>query len=99
MRPFNELVRSAVPAIGSEYLQQDDDTHDVSWAHEKACESLLNRLPREEESKRGRPATAQLLQSHSSNTWRYVWTLYVAAILLFAAVIMPLYSIPTAATS
>ena len=96
MKQFNTVVDRAIPAIGAEYSQvEQETTSDDSWSQEDALENLLARLPERHEAHEWRQQNpfAQNFPHESSETWRTLWTLYAAGVVLFAALGILLYKI------
>jgi Putative zinc-finger len=90
MRQLNAIVDEAIPAVASEYLQEDEAALDDSWSQDGALANLLGRLAREEhsaeaEQKRQHSSSGEMLSFASSDTWLHVWTLSAAGVLLFVA--------------
>ena len=92
MKQFNSVVARTIPAIGAEYTQgENETTSDPSWSQESALEDLLARLPERREAQEWRQQGLLKQAFTSSQTWRTVWTLYAAGILLFASLGILLY--------
>src|SRR5216683_2513126 len=77
MRQFNAIVEEAIPAVASEYLQEDEAALGDSWSQNGALANLLGRLTREEhsaeEEQRWRHrSSGQMLSFASSNAWRHI---------------------------
>lgn len=96
MKQFDLVVTRAIPAIGAECSQlENETTSDPSRWQEDALEDLLARLPERREVRewRNESSLAQAVGRQSSETWRTVWTLYAAGILLFVSLGVLLYKI------
>lgn len=93
MKQFNVVVDHAIPTIGAEHAQHEDDSPKDLWSQEDALEDLLSRLPEQHDTREWRQQNpfAQTLPLTNSNIWRNIWTLYATAILLFASLSILLY--------
>ena len=96
---YNVVVSQAIPVLAPEPAIVESDP---SWSQERAEAALLRTLTREEElgTERGggKGDTAskevdKVLLSASQATWRNVWTLYAAGILLFIALGISAYQV------
>jgi Putative zinc-finger len=96
---YNVVVSQAIPVLAPEPAIVESDP---SWSQERAEAALFRRLTREEElgTERGggKGDTAskevdKVLLSASQATWRNVWTLYAAGILLFIALGVSAYQV------
>ncbi len=90
MRQYNAIVEEAIPAVASEYLKDEEAALDGSWSQNSAIANLLGRLARDEHSAEGEerwryPSSCQMFSFAISDTWRHIWTLSAAGILLFLA--------------
>jgi hypothetical protein len=93
LRQYESIVSDVIPAVaageGAENLSTTGD-----WSQEKAEKALLDRLAREEKDQHdGRDRRNgssyfphRIFPLSSDSTWRNVWMLYAAGILLFTAV-------------
>lgn len=93
LRQYESIATDVIPAIaaseGAESLPTTGD-----WSQEVAEKALLDRLAREERDKTDEPSRHngssyfphRVLPLSGESTWRNVWMLYAAGILLFAAV-------------
>jgi hypothetical protein len=99
MRQYDAVVGKTIPAVGP---HPDNDETDPSWSPEQAEAALFRRLTLEEktEKHRIRPQGAlsskrsgRVALSASQATWRNVWTLYAAGILLFTALGISAYQV------
>ena len=93
LRQYESIVNNVIPAIAaSEDPENVPTTGD--WSQEKAEKALLERLSREEKDRSNRTDRRndssyfphRILPFSSESTWRNVWMLYAAGILLFVAV-------------
>ena len=101
LRDFDSVVHDAIPAIGAEELAQQSSRIDPgpSWSQAKAEKAFFERLAREEkqesrgaEKKNGAPAAfRRVLPIAPESTWRHVWMLYAAGILLFVTLCLSAY--------
>ncbi len=91
MQQYEAVVSKAIPALAPEPESVESDP---SWSQEQAEAALFQRLTLEEElgtdrgGAEGDPASkpiGKVTLSASQATWRNVWTLYAAGILLFIA--------------
>jgi hypothetical protein len=89
LKQFEAVVDRAIPAIGATELPESLESG-PSWSQEQAEKDFWGRLAREEEgqaSKRENPnaisAPHRSLPFASDSTWRDVWVLCAAGILLF----------------
>lgn len=91
MKQYKAVVSKAIPALASDPESLESDP---SWSQEQAEAALFQRLTLEEEGgtdrggAEGDPASKPIGKaplSASQATWRNVWTLYAAGILLFIA--------------
>ena len=84
---FEEIANHVIPAIGADQLEdQGLVSDDPFWSSESAESSFLARLRREalehQPVKRDAPSRADVFRVSAAATWRNVWTLYGAGILL-----------------
>ena len=91
LRQYESIVTQVIPAIASTELPESIDA-DSEWSQEKAEKALLDRLSREqkhpptENPKDGSSIFPhRILPFSTESTWRNVWMLYAAGILLFCA--------------
>ena len=92
LEQYRSVVDQAIPSIAASE-EAENLERDPAWSRERAEKALFDRLARE--GKRRPTPTAPANNSSylphrgfaasSESTWRHVWTLYAAAILLFAA--------------
>src|SRR5208337_3861727 len=91
MKQYDAVLSKAIPALA---LESESLQSDPSWSQEQAEAALFQRLTLEEElgtdrgGAEGDPASKPIGKvplSASQATWRNVWTLYAAGILLFIA--------------
>jgi|SRR5208283_845525 len=96
MRQFDEVVAEVIPVVASEY-PCEEDAATASWSQGEVLLKLMKRLDNDDSSKKPQPSTtfssARALFAQSSDTWRNIWLLYAAGILLFAALSLSLYRI------
>ncbi len=90
LQQYETVVSQTIPAIAANEVSESADP-DPSWSQEEAEEAFLKRLARGE----GRQANERKTSSDistiprrlppisSESTWRHVWMLYAAGILLF----------------
>jgi hypothetical protein len=97
VREFESVVDDAIPAIGAEQSSRIDPG--PSWSQSKAEKAFFDRLAKEEgqqtrgaEKKNGVPsAFRRVLPIAPESTWRHVWMLYAAGILLFVTLCLSAY--------
>jgi hypothetical protein len=90
LKHFEAVVGQAIPAIGATELSESFESG-PSWSQERAEKAFFDRLAREEKgqaSKRENPTSIstghhRALPFASDSTWRDVWMLCAAGILLF----------------
>ena len=93
LRQYESIVSHVIPAIAAGEAPENLPTTG-DWSGEKAEKALLDRLAREEKGPTDRPDGRngssyfphRILPFSSESTWRNVWMLYAAGILLFVAV-------------
>lgn len=93
LRQYESVVHDAIPGIGADQLSEQTSRIDPgpSWSQSRAEKAFFERLEHEEsqhsggtESKNGVPAAlSRVLPIAPESTWRHVWMLYAAGILLF----------------
>jgi hypothetical protein len=89
LRQYESVVQDAIPAIGAEQSARIDPG--PSWSQSRAEKAFFERLAQEDsrlpgdtESKNGVPAAfRRALPIAPESTWRHVWMLYAAGVLLF----------------
>ena len=89
LRHYESVVHDAIPAIGAEQSSRIDPG--PSWSQSRAEKAFFERLAQEDgqqsgltESKNGVPAAfRRALPIAPESTWRHVWMLYAAGVLLF----------------
>jgi len=89
LRQYESVVQDAIPAIGAEQSSRIDPG--PSWSQSSAEKAFFERLAREDgqqsggtEWKSGVPAAfRRVLPIAPESTWRHVWMLYAAGVLLF----------------
>ena len=97
VREFESVVNDAIPAIGAEQSLRIDPG--PGWSQSKAEKALFDRLDKEEghtagsaERRNGVPtAFRRVLPIAPESTWRHVWMLYAAGILLFITLCLSAY--------
>ena len=97
LREFESVVNDAIPAIGAEQSSRVDPG--PSWSESKAERAFFERLAKEEgdptgsaEERSGVPAAfRRVLPIAPESTWRHVWMLYAAGILLFITLCLSAY--------
>ena len=90
LRQYEAIVAHAIPEIAAADAA-NDPVPDYRWSIEQAEASLFERISLEEKRQNPKkatraPQTGQILPIALESTWRNLWSLYVAAVLLFAAV-------------
>ena len=97
LREFEAVVNDAIPAIGAEQTNRIDPG--PGFSQSKAEKAFFDRLAKEEgqpaygaKKKNGIPsAFRRVLPVAPESTWRHVWMLYAAGILLFATLCLSTY--------
>ena len=98
---YNAVVSQTIPALGQQLANVESDP---SWSQEQAEAAFFQRLTLEEElgtdrgGAKGDPNSKDVRRdplSSSQATWRDVWTLYAAGILLFVALGVSAYQVGT----
>jgi putative zinc finger protein len=97
LREFESVVNDGIPAIGAEQASRIDPG--PSWSQSKAEKTLFERLAKEggdrpgsAEKRIGLPAAfPRVLPIAPESTWRHVWMLYAAGILLFITLCLSAY--------
>ncbi len=92
LRQYQSVVDQAIPSIAATE-EPERIVHDRSWSQERAEKVLFDRLAREEKRPPVRTGNRntlsdfphRILPTPSESTWRHVWMLYAAGILLFVA--------------
>lgn len=99
IKQYDALVSDVIPAAAANELSEDPEPG-PAWSQQRAEKTLFNRIAQEEHP--GKSVRAER-QDHPSSgaqpvlpfaggaTWRHVWTLYAAGILLAAALGISLY--------
>jgi DNA repair exonuclease SbcCD ATPase subunit len=99
MKQYDAVVSEAIPSLAPDPESVESDP---SWSQEQAEAALFQRLTLQEElgtdrgGAKGDPASKDLGRvplSASQATWRNVWTLYAAGILLFIALGVSAYQV------
>ena len=101
LRAYESVVHDTIPAIGAEQASGQSSRIDPgpSWSQSKAEKAFFERLAKEEkqespgaEKKNGVPAgLRRILPIAPESTWRHVWMLYAAGILLFITLCFSAY--------
>jgi DNA repair exonuclease SbcCD ATPase subunit len=104
LRAYESVVHDTIPAIGAEQASGQSSRIDPgpSWSQSKAEKAFFERLakeakePKQEspgaEKKNGVPAgLRRILPIAPESTWRHVWMLYAAGILLFITLCFSAY--------
>jgi DNA repair exonuclease SbcCD ATPase subunit len=89
LREYESVVNDAIPAIGAE--QSSRIAPGPSWSQSRAEKAFFERLAKEEghppgsaENRNGAPTSfRRAVPIAPESTWRHVWMLYAAGILLF----------------
>lgn len=97
VREYESVVNDAIPAIGAEQTNQIDSG--PGFSQSKAEKVFFDRLAKEDgrqlqgtEKKNGVPsAFRRVLPIAPESTWRHVWMLYAAGILLFVTLCLSAY--------
>jgi hypothetical protein len=92
LRQYQSVVDQAIPSIAATE-EPEKAEHDHSWSEDRAEKALFDRIAREEKSLPNRTENRntssdfphRILPTPSESTWRHVWMLYAAGILLFVA--------------
>ncbi len=101
IKQYESLVAHTIPAMAAEEVPEDLDPG-PSWSQQRAEATVLNRVAEEErresigEAEQGRASsngTRQVLPFGGGSTWRNVWTLYAAGILLAVTLGICLYQV------
>jgi hypothetical protein len=100
LREYGSVVSDLIPALGAEQSTRNDPGPGFSQSKaEKAFFDRLDKLDKEEgpqapgaEKKKGVPsALSRVLPIAPESTWRHVWMLYAAGILLFITLCLSAY--------
>ena len=101
LRDFESVVHDTIPAIGAEQIAEQSSRIDPGpgFSQSKAEKTFFERLAREEgelspaaEKKNGVPTGfRRILPIAPESTWRHVWMLYAAGILLFITLCFSAY--------
>lgn len=94
LRQYESIVSDVIPAIAAGEAPENSLTPNGDWSQEKAEKALFDRLAREERDTANRTGPRngssyvpdRILPFSSESTWRNVWMLYAAGILLCVAV-------------
>lgn len=98
---YESVVQDTIPGIGAEQLSAPSSRVDPgpSWSQSKSEKAFFERLEREEgeaSTARGKKngmsaALRRILPADPESTWRHVWMLYAAGILLFITLCLSAY--------
>jgi hypothetical protein len=100
LREYESVVHDTIPGIGAEQVSEQSSRIDPgpSWSQSKAEQAFFERLDQEEkqsghaEKKNGVPTgLRRILPIAPESTWRHVWMLYAAGILLFITLCFSAY--------
>ena len=100
LRDFESVVHDTIPAIGAEQVADQSSRVDPGpgWSQSKAEKAFFERLAREDgegsaaEKRNGVPTGfRRILPIAPESTWRHVWMLYAAGILLFITLCFSAY--------
>ena len=92
LRQYQSVVDQAIPAFAAtEEPEKAEPDH--SWSQDRAEKALFDRIAREQKAPPNRTGSRntsfdfphRTLPTPSESTWRHVWMLYAAGILLFVA--------------
>ena len=94
LRQYESIVSNVIPAIAASEEPENIPSAPGDWSREKAEKALFDRLAREEKNVDNRTDHRngssyfphRILPFSNESTWRNVWMLYAAGILLFVAV-------------
>ncbi|MGA7632835.1 MAG: zf-HC2 domain-containing protein, partial [Terriglobales bacterium] len=97
LREYESVVNDAIPALGAEQSSRIDPG--PSWSQSRAEKAFFERLAKEEghqsggaEKRNGVPVPfRRVLPIAPESTWRHVWMLYAAGILLFITLCLSAY--------
>ena len=96
IREYESIVNDTIPAIGAEQSSRIDPG--PGFSQSKAEKAFFERLAKEEgkqlsaDKKNGVPsAFRRVLPIAPESTWRHVWMLYAAGILLFVTLCLSAY--------
>ena len=92
LRQYQSVIDRALPAIAATE-EPDEVERDHSWSQDRAERALFDRIAREPKSPPKRTGnrntssdfTDRIVPTPSESTWRHVWMLYAAGVLLFVA--------------
>jgi len=97
LREYESVIEDAIPAIGAEQATGIDSG--PGWSQSKAEKAFLERLSKQGEhqlphtgQKNATPAALRrVLPPAPESTWRHVWMLYAAGVLLFVTLCFTAY--------
>lgn len=101
LRQYESIVSHVIPAIAAGEAPEGIATTVGDWSEERAEQALFDRLGREEKGgtdrndRRNRSSSFphRIFPFSSESTWRNVWMLYAAGILLFVSVVFFAYRV------
>jgi hypothetical protein len=102
IKQYESLVAHSIPAIAAEEVDESDLEPGPSWSQQRAEATFLNRIAQEERRDGTGGGKNDLERTNGggpglplalSATWRRVWTLYVAGVLLAAALGISAYQL------
>jgi hypothetical protein len=101
LRQYESIVQDTIPGIGAEELSESSSRVDPgpSWSQSKAEKAFFERLARDEGERSAATgkkngvsaAFRRILPASPESTWRHVWMLYAAGILLFITLCLSAY--------
>lgn len=101
LRQYESIASDVMPAVAAGEAPENVPV-DSGWSEEKAEKALFERIAREERdsaAQKGRNGSAffphRILPLSRDSTWRNVWALYAAGILLFCAISFFAYRVGT----
>ena len=94
LRQYESIVSNVIPAVAASETPENAPATTGDWSQEKAEKALFDRLAREEKDTTARAdprngssyVPHRILPFSSESTWRNVWMLYAAGILLCVAI-------------
>src|SRR5205807_9385546 len=96
LREYESIINDTIPAIGAEQSSRIDPG--PGFSQSKAEKAFFERLAKEEgkqpspDKKNGVPSTfRRVLPIAPESTWRHVWMLYAAGVLLFITLCLSAY--------
>lgn len=97
LRKYESVVEDTIPALGAEQTTGIDSG--PGWSQSKAEKAFFRRLAKENEGQTARTGKKKGVPAHfcgvlpiaPKSTWRHVWALYAAGILLFITLCLSTY--------